>query len=599
MRPGRGSSAVVAMCVALSMQGCFLFGDDDTVLVEGRLFDSSKAAPLASAEVKVGSHVVQTDAEGKFAVEIPAGDVIVSSKAAGHSATAKRVTPSRQGAYVELFAAPVAAVADLDAAAGGTVETARKEGITLPPDAVLKQDGSPVTGTFEAAVTPLQPKRGGDVAALPGDTLVRSAGGSTVLAEPNAMLLVSLEQAGEPLELATGAQATLKVAASADDPASAKVFAFDEESAQWTEAGVASKREEAEGPVYVTSVAKAGPIMIGKEVPAAEMSCISACIERDGAREGAARVRVEGVNHVAKFEVDVNANGCFTAVARAGKQVRVVAVAKSATTPPQVLTTPPASDTCVNLGTLQATEAAAPDCPGGFVPCGEDGTCADLQADAAHCGTCGNACDALPELVNASCIEATCACAAGFMQCLDEGSGLQACTDTGSSRQHCGACDAPCAEGQECTNGACTAIMCVDPGTVLRGNFCEPGDTHDCSTIPGCALVEERWMFAVSMADAATTGDTVCAAAGLTCAGVPVLATPSAACVAFHPEALVTSNASGWRQSVYCDGSNDGAACNFEVKCHDCPACVDTGLTCGTSSSTQLSELFVECVPQT
>ena len=91
------------------------------------------------------------------------------------------------------------------------------------------------------------------------------------------------------------------------------------------------------------------------------------------------------------------------------------------------------------------------------------------------------------------------------------------------------------------------------------------------------------------------SGDKVCAAAGKTCAGVPVLSPASAACVAFHPGTVVKSDVNGWGQGVYCNGTAGGLACNGEVQCHDCPLCGTTGLQCNDPNSSLLSELYVEC----
>jgi len=87
----------------------------------------------------------------------------------------------------------------------------------------------------------------------------------------------------------------------------------------------------------------------------------------------------------------------------------------------------------------------------------------------------------------------------------------------------------------------------------------------------------------------------VCANANLSCINAPVLSPPSAACTTFHPGAAVTASVNGWRESVYCDGRAGGLACNWQVKCHNCPLCSVGNLSCGTGSSSILSEVYVEC----
>jgi trimeric autotransporter adhesin len=90
-------------------------------------------------------------------------------------------------------------------------------------------------------------------------------------------------------------------------------------------------------------------------------------------------------------------------------------------------------------------------------------------------------------------------------------------------------------------------------------------------------------------------GNLVCAAHGLTCVGVPVMSPTSAACTAFHPTTQVKSDYNGWRQSVYCDGTAGGLACNGELQCHDCPYCITTGIDCTDGASSLLTELYAEC----
>ena len=102
-------------------------------------------------------------------------------------------------------------------------------------------------------------------------------------------------------------------------------------------------------------------------------------------------------------------------------------------------------------------------------------------------------------------------------------------------------------------------------------------------------------MFRVIM-NSGNNGDSVCANHGMSCDSVPVLSDPAAACVAFHPGTAVTSDVNGWRPAVWCDGTDSGLACNFQQKCHHCPACA-INLNCTFGSSDQLTELYVECVP--
>ncbi len=140
-------------------------------------------------------------------------------------------------------------------------------------------------------------------------------------------------------------------------------------------------------------------------------------------------------------------------------------------------------------------------------------------------------------------------------------------------------------------------------GSVFNDGF-ETGNTFrwsggtdscpPCTEDIGCRVVDGNNIFVVPMG-LGQSGYDICSAQGYQCTGVPVMTPPESACLAFHPGADVSSDANGWRQAVWCN-DDDGLACDGRVSCHHCPDCITTGLTCGTSNSVNLSELFVECV---
>jgi len=149
----------------------------------------------------------------------------------------------------------------------------------------------------------------------------------------------------------------------------------------------------------------------------------------------------------------------------------------------------------------------------------------------------------------------------------------------------------------------CAGVTCQpgnDPCATVACNpvngLCEPvpnagtcGSSNAGRCIQGMCIVE------VQMGGGAS-GDSVCAAEGLTCDSVPVMNPPEAACIAFNPTATVSADINGWEQGVYCD-DNMGKACEGRINdCHSCPAC-NAGLVCTIVNSDLIERLYARCVP--
>ncbi len=110
---------------------------------------------------------------------------------------------------------------------------------------------------------------------------------------------------------------------------------------------------------------------------------------------------------------------------------------------------------------------AAEACPGGGTDCGE--YCADLSADFAHCGRCGNLC---PD--GTMCIDGACQgqnCAAGQTSCVTY------CADLANDSFNCGRCGAACPDGAACVGGFCEQAPPREPPA--QAVVCTPAET-DC-----------------------------------------------------------------------------------------------------------------------
>lgn len=96
-------------------------------------------------------------------------------------------------------------------------------------------------------------------------------------------------------------------------------------------------------------------------------------------------------------------------------------------------------------------------CQEGTVDCG--GVCAELSTDAAHCGSCNNACRS-----GETCQQGSCACAESMTDC------GEVCANLDSDPMHCGACGSKCPVGASCNSGQCVA-SCPE-GQVSCNGYC-------------------------------------------------------------------------------------------------------------------------------
>ncbi len=110
-------------------------------------------------------------------------------------------------------------------------------------------------------------------------------------------------------------------------------------------------------------------------------------------------------------------------------------------------------------------------CQQGATVCG--GACVDTASDPAHCGGCGLGCNGWPGSTGGSCLEGACvlACNQGGGDCnLDVVDGCE--TDLDADAAHCGACGNEC--GARCGGGSCLSV--AFPAKTFHHNCVLHGD---------------------------------------------------------------------------------------------------------------------------
>ncbi len=94
---------------------------------------------------------------------------------------------------------------------------------------------------------------------------------------------------------------------------------------------------------------------------------------------------------------------------------------------------------------------------------------------------------------------------------------------------------------------------------------------------------------------AMNSGNKVCAAVGLKCAGYN--ADNHKVCSLAHPDAKTQSGVDGSKTPFYCNGAPQGGVCaNEKNTCRICPTC-NVGATCETQIGDLYAEMYVQCSP--
>ena len=143
------------------------------------------------------------------------------------------------------------------AEAGGTVSGASGVAVTLPADALVDSDGNPVSGDIEVALTPLDVSDDTTLEAFPGGFAAIDVSGETGALLSLGLAEFDLRQDGQPLNLAPGATATLRVpiyVTELDDgtPVAAGVtiplWSLDETTGDWVQEGTGTAVADAASP---------------------------------------------------------------------------------------------------------------------------------------------------------------------------------------------------------------------------------------------------------------------------------------------------------------------------------------------------------------
>ncbi|MDI1475898.1 carboxypeptidase regulatory-like domain-containing protein [Polyangium sp. y55x31] len=291
----------------------------------------------------------------------------------------ENLTPGRFSARVERFGyAPASVVVELPEGAHGgadlhllplppripfdaTAGAALDQGpvhVTIPSDALVDQNGEPVTGTAEATIVPLDPSQG--LAHAPGPLEGIAAGdGAVVGLESVFMAEVTLWQGNRKVQLAPGKKATLElvlpdsIAAEVQVGTTIPAWYFDLDAGIWREEGAGTVQGSLAEPGKTAWVAEVGHFSWwNSDLPWTQRHCfIVPVISADGLDVAGISVSAVGVSYTGVSShvlTDTNGRACVDVLLNG--EAKILVGSKSAPHATQtVIGSGPAAD-CADHG---------------------------------------------------------------------------------------------------------------------------------------------------------------------------------------------------------------------------------------------------------
>src|SRR5688572_13810296 len=246
MKPSRSVCLAVVLIAAVWVTACrhgqhtYEAGD-----LKGQVVDPNGLSLSGVRVVANGALPVMTNARGEFRLArvAPGPRTVVSVSAPGFvSSTRVFQAATRRGKNV-IVIWPRAASVTVDAAVGGQVSFATDGSVTLPANALVDQEGRPISGPVGVSVTYFDVSDPAQIRAVPGDFRARMRNGSERRLESFGVFEIFVaDRSGRRAELApdqvVGVKIPIPRAFLDRAPARTGSFSFDPETGYWIEEGV-------------------------------------------------------------------------------------------------------------------------------------------------------------------------------------------------------------------------------------------------------------------------------------------------------------------------------------------------------------------------
>jgi hypothetical protein len=298
--------------------------------------------PLANvavvAKTTTGTATVTSDAQGRYQLRLPEGDVVIRFAKADYVGTIKRVTVSSDYAtmlHVKLLKAD--RTHRFQADEGGTFFGTDNNGngvvsVTIPEDAFIDANGELASGELSVQLTNIDPSDDNVNEAAPGFIAINEEG-IPVQLESGGMLEIDVRSSlGEKLQLGGGKTLTVKFPVAKklsdlypDDDLSMPLWSFNEETAQWNLEGGGKEitpAEESDGFFYTAELPHMSFWNMDKPMSAV---CVSGCAKDKGTGEplAGAQVVAKGIDYVGSSASTTGADGCFRLSVRRSSKVNI------------------------------------------------------------------------------------------------------------------------------------------------------------------------------------------------------------------------------------------------------------------------------------
>jgi hypothetical protein len=280
--------------------------------------------PLSGVSVTSALGSTATDANGGFELTgTQLGEVVVTfakegyvTRADGSVLVAGQVTARHAVLIAE------APAISADATTGGSISGPRGVELTIPPGSLVDGSGTPVTGMVDVHLTPIDPSRPEEAAAVGGTMLGQTKAGDTALIESFGMADVTVRQGGATLQIADGQQLDIAIpvpASVASPAAETGLWTYDKAGAQWVEEGTMSY-DPASG-AYRASVAHMS--MWNSDHPADRTCVCGYTTNSSGAPLGGVIMSGQGVDYLGINDGVSGADGRFCLVVRKSSTLQV------------------------------------------------------------------------------------------------------------------------------------------------------------------------------------------------------------------------------------------------------------------------------------